>query len=211
MNKKVVSIFLIIFVIFFSGFIIAKEGKARNNADFLKFREYKEKSAILKIESADLDRDSKKEKYILEKGILTINEESKNIWQSSDDWWIDDFILADSTNDKIVDINLSVWKVGNYGPSRPFWVKENDLSIKNHFFILDFRDGEIKTIWGSSNLEVPNCKIEIFDTDSDSRNELIVVEGNYSDFPDCKSYYRAFWEWNNWGFSNEWRGEKEKI
>ena len=211
MNKKVISIFLVIFVVFFLSFIIIKERKTNNNADFLKFREYKEKSAVRKTESADLDGDSKREEYILERGILAISEESKNIWQSPNDWWIDDFILTDSTNDGIIDINLSVWKVGNFGSSKPFWVKENDLSIKNHFFILDFQNGEIKTIWGSSNLEVPNCKIEIFDADEDSKNELVVAEGNYSDFPDCKSYYKAFWGWNDWGFSNEWRGEKGKI
>jgi len=166
------------------------------------------KEIILKQEQADLDNNSIKETYILENGKLTISQNSKIIWQSPTEWWIDNFVLADSNNDGIADINLSLWKAGNFGSSKPFWVKENDMSVKNHFFVLDFINGEIKQIWGSSNLAEPNCKFQIADIDNDGKNDLIVIEGDYSQKPKCSGNYVAVWKWNDWGFSNEWRSER---
>ena len=168
----------------------------------------KNKKIISRQEQADLDNDSISENYVLENGRLAITENSKMIWQSPSDWWIDDFVLADSNNDGIVDINLSLWKSGNFGTSKPFWVKENDMSVKNHFFVLDFVSGSINQIWGSSNLGEPNCEFKIADIDNDGENDLIVIEGNYSQKPKCNGNYVAVWKWNDWGFSNEWRSDK---
>ncbi len=163
---------------------------------------------ISKQERADLDNDSIPENYDLENGILTITENEKMIWQSPNDWWIDDFALADSNNDGVVDINLSLWKSGSFGTSKPFWVKENDMSVKNHFFVLDFSGDTIKQVWGSSNLAEPNCEFKVADIDNDGKNDLVVIEGDYSQKPKCAGNYIAVWKWNDWGFSNKWRSEK---
>jgi poly-gamma-glutamate synthesis protein (capsule biosynthesis protein) len=164
---------------------------------------------LSKTETGDLDDDSVLENYKLENGRLTISENNQVIWQSKEEWWIDDFVLADSTNDGIKDINLSVWKAGDYGPSKPFWVDENDPSVKNHFFIFDLINGEIKSVWQSSNLDAPNCKFDFSDLNHDGKNELIVIEGSYSvDNIECNGEYAAVWQWNGWGFTNEWRSEK---
>jgi len=163
---------------------------------------------ISKQEQEDLDNDSFPENYDLENGKLTITENEKMIWQSPSDWWIDDFILADSNNDRVVDINLSLWKSGSFGSSKPFWVKENDMSVKNHFFVLDFSGDAIKQVWGSSNLAEPNCEFKIADVDNDGKNDLVVIEGDYSQNLKCVGNYIAVWKWNDWGFSNEWRSEK---
>jgi poly-gamma-glutamate synthesis protein (capsule biosynthesis protein) len=151
------------------------------------------------------------EEYVLENGLLKIVQGTKIIWRSSSEWWIDDFVLADSNNDGITDINLSVWKSGDYGSSKPFWVKENDMSIKNHFFVFDFAGGVMKPIWQSSNLDVPNCAFKITDVDDDGKNDLVVIEGDYSQKPICTGNHVAVWKWNDWGFSNEWRSENGKY
>ena len=163
---------------------------------------------ISKQEQEDLDNDSFPENYDWENGKLTITENEKMIWQSPSDWWIDDFILADSNNDGVVDINLSLWKSGSFGSSKPFWVKENDMSVKNHFFVLDFSGDAIKQVWGSSNLAEPNCEFKIADVDNDGENDLVVIEGDYSQNLKCVGNYIAVWKWNDWGFSNEWRSDK---
>lgn len=161
-----------------------------------------------KHEQADLDNNSIPEKYDLENGKLIIHENKKMLWQSPAEWWIDDFVLADINNDGITDINLTLWKAGSFGSSKPFWVKENDTSVKNHFFILGFINGKIKQVWGSSSLAEPNCEFQITDIDNDGKNDLVVIEGDYSQKPKCNGNYIAVWKWNDWGFSNEWRSEE---
>ncbi len=165
---------------------------------------------ISKQEEKDLDNDSIFENYNLENGKLIITENKKTIWQSPGNWWIDDFVIADSNNDGILDINLSLWKAGNFGSSKPFWITENEMSVKNHFFVLDFIDNKVKQIWCSSNLSNPNCEFKIADINNDGKNELIVIEGDYSQRPKykCNGNYVAIWKWNNWGFFNEWRSTK---
>ena len=166
---------------------------------------------ISKKEEADLDNNSIFENYNLENGRLTISEDGKTIWQSEDGWWVDDFVLADSNNDGVVDINLSLWRSGDFGTSKPFWVEDNDMSVKNHFFVLDFSGGVVKQVWGSSNLVNPICEFKIADIDNDGKNELILVEGDYLLWPKCLGNYVAVWKWNEWGFFNEWRSEEGEF
>ena len=171
-------------------------------------KNYQTGSLFSQSETADLDDNSFPELYFLENGRLTISENSKVVWQSPDDWWIDSLAIADSDNDGITDINLSLWKAGSFGSSKPFWIEENDMSVENHFFIYDFIEGTMKSVWGSSNLTAPNCEFKIIDVDGDNKNDLVVIEGNYEQMPECRGEYVAVWKWNGWGFSNEWRNEK---
>ncbi|GAG38356.1 unnamed protein product, partial [marine sediment metagenome] len=119
--------------------------------------------AIKKTETADLNNDSIEEKYSLESGRLIITQNADTLWGSPTDWWIDDFVLADSTGDGLVNINLAVWKSGNFGDSMPFWIDENDLSIRNHFFVFKFEIDEVRPVWQSSNLSAPNCEFTFGD------------------------------------------------
>ncbi len=153
---------------------------------------------------ADLNNNSILEYYSLKKGRLTISEKKKIIWRSPSNWWISSFVLADSNNDGVKDINLLLWKSGDFGPSKPFWVKKNDMSVKNHFFLLDFVNGNIQQIWGSSNLSRPNCQFQVADIDNDGKNELIVLEGKYQN-AGCKGNHVAVWRWDGWGFTKVWR------
>lgn len=171
-------------------------------------KNYEDNIIISKTEVADLDNDSLKETYSLKNGQLLITENSKTLWQSPGDWWIDNFVLADSNNDGVIDISMSLWKSGDFGSSKPFWIRENDMSVKNHFFVYDLVNGKIKPIWGSSNLTVPNCEFKIADVNNDGENELITLEGDYIDKLLCKGKYVAVWKWNGWGFSNDWRSQK---
>jgi len=163
---------------------------------------------INKQEEADLDNNQTAESYWLEKNRLSVWENSKMVWRSPDEWRIDNFILADANNDGVKDINLSLWKAGNFGPSKPFWIKENDMEVKNHFLVLDYEKGGIKQVWGSSNLGQPNCEFQMADIDDDGKIELIVIEGNYGQQSKCRGDYVAVWKWDDWGFSNKWRSDK---
>jgi hypothetical protein len=153
--------------------------------------------------SADLDGNSLSETYTLNKGVVDVRVRNKLIWQSDSAWRVTDFSLADVTNDGTSDLSLSVWKAGNFGSSKPFWIEENDMSVKNHFFVFDLVNGEMRAIWQSSNLEAPNCSFEVRDINVDGQNELLTVEGDYADAPNCIPRAKGVWKWNGWGFARE--------
>lgn len=157
-------------------------------------------------QTADLDADGLEESYVLADGVLTVRVDGEIVWQSGQSWKVDSFVLGDANNDGVSDLNLSVWKPGNFGDLMPFWVEENDMSVKNHFFIYDLKDGKMRPVWQSSNLTAPNCRLDLADTDLDGKNELVVIEGDYAD-PACQGRYVAVWKWKEWGFRNEWRSE----
>jgi len=166
---------------------------------------------VSKSAAGDLNKNSARESYSLRDGRLRVFEKSGLVWESPADWWIDDFVLADSTGDGAVNINLSVWKAGNYGNTKPFWVEENDQSIKNHFFVLSLGDERVKAVWQSSNLDRPNYEFLFSDIDGDGQQELVVLEGDYFDGQSQEGKYVAVWKWKEWGFYNEWRSPAGKY
>ena len=157
------------------------------------------------VREADLDGDGKAERLSLAQGRLTLERGGAEIWSSPEDWWIDDFAAADLTRDGKPDLAFSVWKPGDYGSSKPDWVTEEDLDVKDHFFVYALEDGELAPVWQSSNLDAPNCAFEAFDVDGDGKQELVAAEGAYGDRPDCRATDLAVWRWGGWGFSNVWR------
>lgn len=186
--------------------ILPKTTTTQTYEQLLEFK--KSQPRITITQEIDINGNNVNENFTLETGILEINEETKQVWKSPEEWWIDSFALADSNNDGNLELNISLWKAGNYGSSKPFWVTENDMSAKNHFFVYRFEGNQPKALWHSSNLDAPNCKFQFVDADKDDKLELQVIEGDYADWPYCKGYYLATWKWNRWGFANESRSKK---
>jgi hypothetical protein len=147
----------------------------------------------------DLDGDGLPEKYLLNNGRITVLVGTHAIWRSPEDWWVDYFFLGDINNDGILELNLLVWKEGSFGPFKPFWVEE-DTSVKNHLFIYRLEKDNFKPVWQSSNLARPNYWATLTDLNHDGENELIVIEGSYTD-PGVRNV--TIWKWNGWGFSRE--------
>jgi poly-gamma-glutamate capsule biosynthesis protein CapA/YwtB (metallophosphatase superfamily) len=174
----------------------------------LNFQESNSALPDSQITTADLDNDNLLEIYSLNQGRLVVTENSQILWQSPVEWWIDSFVLADANHDGSLNLNLSLWKAGDFGSSQPFWIKENDPSVKNHFFVLNLVNNQIKIVWGSSNLDQPNCEFRFADLDNDGQEELIVLEGEYTDNFQCQGKYLAVWKWQEWGFFNQWRSSQ---
>lgn len=150
-------------------------------------------------------------KCLLQNGRLRVYERDLMVWESSPQWWVDDFALADVDGDGIVDLNLSLWKVGSYGRFLPFWLSQNDQQIRNHFFIFTWRQNGLKPLWHSSSLGRPNVEFALADLDQDGKAELVVLEGNYSPNGGGVERQLAIWKWNGWGFSQEWTGPTAKF
>lgn len=167
---------------------------------------YRPEYRLTKESRFDLDGDGEKEKFILKDGCIEVWKDSKLIWSSPEEWWVDDFFLGDADNDGIDELCLLVWKTGSFGSKKPFWFKEEDTSFKNHLFLFKLSNGEIKPTWQSSNLDRPNFHATLVDYDDDGKNELLVTEGSYTDFKLRKT---TLWEWNGWGFSSLLQGLQE--
>jgi len=182
----------------------ADRSAAEDFADFrkekleLQVRDPRAGSNQIKNADFDLDGDGVDEIYSLQEGKLGIKTGLRTIWQSPDEWWVDDFLLGDADNDGIPDLNLLVWKAGSFGHHKPFWITEEDKSIKNHLFIFNLVHGAVKPVWQSSNLDRPNYGIDLEDIDGDGKNELVATEGDYAD-PGVRQV--SVWRWNGWGFS----------
>lgn len=108
--------------------------------------------------------------------------------------------VGDINGDGVQELAINVWRRGNFGSSKPFWVKENDMSYKNHLYVYEKKMGVYKPLWVSSNLEEPNCWFGFYDVDKDKKDELIVGEGSYLDQPVCKVHKIGIWDWSGWGF-----------
>ena len=156
---------------------------------------------------ADLDSDGTTEEYLLADYCLTIKEEGQVLWQSPDNWRIDSFALGDVNNDGIVNLVITLWKTGNFGPVKPFWYPSEDVGYKNHLFVYRLKDKGMKQVWCSSNLDRPIVSFTIQDIVEDNLFELVVEEGQYRKIAeeryalDTFSQVRtAVWRWDEWGF-----------
>lgn len=136
---------------------------------------------------------------------LTVRQGTQTVWQSPADWRVAGYALADVNHDGNTELNLNVWKPGDFGPSKPVWVKENDMSVKNHLFVYGLGTEGVKALWQSSNLDRPTCEFLFADLDGDNKQELGVIEGEYTTGLSCRGKFVAVWKWDEWGFYNQWR------
>ncbi len=159
---------------------------------------YKSKYRLTKSFQFDLDGNGLLENLKLSNGKIEVWSDTELLWQSPEEWWVDDFFVGDANNDGVWNLGLLVWKEGSFGPYQPFWLTERDNSFRNHLFIFKLEDGKIKPVWQSSNLERPNYHAELIDLDGDGKYELLVTEGSYTDFDLRK---KTLWKWDGWGFT----------
>ncbi|MBT3864451.1 hypothetical protein HOE67_03990 [Candidatus Peregrinibacteria bacterium] len=120
-----------------------------------------------------------------------------------EDWDVVESLVGDFDGDGVDELGLSLWKHGNYGPSLPFWVEENDDTYRMHFFLYSLREVEgavvARAMWHSSDLPMANVRVRAMDVDGNGDVELVVLEKPYfslSNFP----IYKSVWDWNGWGF-----------
>ncbi|NSW82465.1 MAG: hypothetical protein HPY90_04180 [Syntrophothermus sp.] len=158
------------------------------------------------VSGRDLDGDGVLETYVLKGRILTVSEEDKLIWESPSDWKVEDFLIADVTNDGQEELVMTVWVRGRFGKHRPFWVSGDDGKWWNHLYLYRLVGNQMKPVWMSSGLERPVLELEAGDVDGDKALEMIVTESRYRwlsyslrRFPLGRE--RSVWRWNGWGFS----------
>ncbi|MFH1461312.1 MAG: CapA family protein [Patescibacteria group bacterium] len=162
-------------------------------------------------QEVDLDNDGQVEKVILDQGKVQILKSDKIIWQSDPAWQVDNLVLADLNYDGRPEINMSLWKKGNYGDDLPFWLEENTEEWGNHLFVYGWRKGKIEPFWCSSTLDAPIKEMVTGDVNGDGKLELMTLEGNYEDLGNDWAEYLAIWSWDDWGFFNDYRSDEGRY
>lgn len=108
-------------------------------------------------------------------------------WRSPQEWRVTDLALGDPNDDGRDELLLALWKQDSAGV------------LRSHPFIIGYREGAYRPLWGGSAVSDPIHEVELGDVNGDSVQELIVLEEQGDD--------RAVtvWRWHGWGFSLIWR------
>jgi len=120
---------------------------------------------------------------------MTIYQDGKVVWRSPPQWRVLDVALGDPNDDGRAEVLLALNKPGREG------------TLTSHPFILGYRGGTYRVLWGGSAVSDPLLEVELGDLDSDAVQELVVLEKHHGGTTQTVSV----WRWHGWGFSQLWR------
>jgi hypothetical protein len=120
---------------------------------------------------------------------VTIYLEGAAVWQSPAAWRVVDVALGDPNDDGRNELFLALWRADPDGFER------------SQPYIVGYRGGEYKLLWGGRPVTSPILEVELGDVDGDGVQELVVLE----DQGDAQSI--AVWRWQGWSFSLVWRSQ----
>lgn len=137
----------------------------------------------------DLTGDGLPEKIRRIQEQVTIYRSGTVVWCSDPAWRVVDLALGDPNDDGRWEALLALWKPDDQGRWR------------SHPFIIGYRWGIYRDIWGGSAVEDPIHEVELGDVDGDGVQELIVLEEAGQNGQRAVSV----WDWHGWGFKLRWR------
>jgi hypothetical protein len=122
---------------------------------------------------------------------IVIYHDGAEVWRGDADWRVADLALGDPNDDGRWEAILALWKPDESG------------IMRSHPFIIGYRKGIYRDIWGGSAVADPIYELELGDVDGDGTQELIVLEAT------GQAGQRAVtvWDWHGWGFSLRWRSD----
>ncbi len=141
-------------------------------------------------EKADLTGDGESETIYRRGGRAEIEQDGKIVWTSPVDWQVLDLAVGDPNNDGRSELLISLRKPDAQGLSR------------SHPFIVGYRRGMYKLLWGGSALSSPITEVEVGDIDGDGLQELLVLEEQAGG-----ANALSVWRWHGWGFLLDWRSQ----
>jgi len=148
-----------------------------------------ERNGLFWSGAIDLTGDGQSEIIQRQGQSLEIYQDGQSVWHSPPDWRVLDLALGDPNEDGRYEVMLAIEKVDLAGHST------------YHPFIVGYRGGEYRLIWGGSAVSNPLFEVELGDLDGDGRDELSAIEASENG----AARYVTVWRWNGWGFSLHWR------
>ncbi|MBN1145818.1 MAG: CapA family protein [Anaerolineales bacterium] len=136
----------------------------------------------------DLTGDGAPEKISRQGGQVTIYQDGLAAWRSPPEWHALDLALGDPNDDGRGELLLALLKADASG------------ALRSHPFIVGYRGGIYRLLWGGSAVSDPIQELELGDLDGDGVQELVVLEARQG------GNALTVWSWHGWGFSLSWRG-----
>ncbi len=114
------------------------------------------------------------------------------LWQNeAESWHIGRLDVGDPNNDGRIEYLLLLWKPDASG------------TIRSHPFLMGWRGGHYRIIWGGSATHRFIQDLAVGDLDADGEQELVVLEGGRK--PGDMGEVLSVWHWHGWGFQQEWQ------
>lgn len=148
-----------------------------------------QRSGLFYAGSIDLTGDGAPEFVRRQGGQVEIYQDGEAAWRSPADWGVLDLALGDPNDDGRYELLLVLEKPGPDG------------TLTSHPFIVGYRGGSYRLLWGGSPVSDPILEVELADLDGDGVEELAVVESS----GEGASRSLTVWRWHGWGFSQLWR------
>jgi hypothetical protein len=120
---------------------------------------------------------------------VEIVQEGRTVWRSPSEWQVRDLALGDPNGDGRYEALLVVDKTSASG------------AVTSQPFVIGYRNGIYRDLWGGSPVEAPILEVELGDLDSDGLEELAAIEAPADD----SARHLTVWRWHGWGFSLVWR------
>ena len=147
-----------------------------------------QRSGLFWSGAIDLTGDGRPEIIRRQGQAVEIYQDGQAAWRSPPEWRVLDLALGDPNDDGRYELLLALEKPGPSGDTT------------NHPFIVGYRGGSYRLLWGGSPVSAPLREVELGDLDGDGLAELAVIEAS----PDGSARYVTVWRWHGWGFSLLW-------
>jgi poly-gamma-glutamate capsule biosynthesis protein CapA/YwtB (metallophosphatase superfamily) len=136
-----------------------------------------------------------------EAGVVTLRDgpgpDAPVVWRNEDPAWrFTQIVAGDPNDDGRVELAMLLWQPDEAGV------------LRAQPYLLGWRGGRYRIIWGGSATETPIQRVAIADLEGDGRAELLVLEGGAA--PGDLGEHVSVWRWHGWGFQLEWRSPAGK-
>ena len=128
------------------------------------------------------------------------------IWQSPEDWMVEEFLVADLNRDGTQEYALLVWRPFEPWPIDRFLPNggmiaefHNTAGLSAHLILVGWDGDEYRELWAGSALANPISAIHAIDIDRDGYEELIALEGEYDSAIENGNV--TIWQWQGFGFT----------
>ena len=160
------------------------------------------------VTQADFNGDGIPENLSVTDGKATILSGSRIVWQSPQAWTVIQAQITDLNHDTMPEVALLVWR-----PFRPWPVDQwlpyggriadfHDAGGNScHIILIGWRDHEYGELWAGSALAEPVKSFSVADLNGDGHQELVTLEGTYTDPRSAPARALKVWEWNGFGFT----------